>query len=137
MSLLELIPTANAALNTLSLLALSLGLYFIKRGQRALHRYAMLTAFMFSVLFLALYLVRYALSGPTLYTGPLRDLYLFVLWTHTPLAASTPILAILTLRRALRADFLQHKKLARLTFPIWIYVSVTGLLIYVMLHYLK
>jgi uncharacterized membrane protein YozB (DUF420 family) len=137
MNLIELIPTANATLNLLSLLALSAGLYFIKHGRRDLHQRAMLTAFAFSVLFLVLYLIRWSQTGPTPYLGPLRALYLFVLWTHTPLAALTPFLAIATLRRALRKDFARHKRLARVTFPVWIYVSLTGLIIYGMLHYLR
>lgn len=137
MSWIDLIPTANATLNLLSVLALSVGLHFIKLGQRELHKRAMLTAFAFSVLFLVLYLIRWSQTGPTAYLGPWRPLYLVILWTHTPLAAITPLLAIVTLRYGLRADFAQHKKLARVTFPIWIYVSLTGLIIYGMLHYLQ
>lgn len=137
MNAIELIPTANAALNFLSALLVLAGLYFIKRGQRESHRKCMVTAFALSVLFLVLYLIRYATTGPTPYTGPARPLYLFILWTHTPLAALTPIFVIVTLRRALRGDFAQHKKIARMTFPIWLYVSVTGLIIYGMLHYLR
>ncbi len=137
MNVLELIPTANAALNFLSAVLLSLGLYFIKRGQQESHRRCMVTAFGLSVLFLVLYVIRYALTGPTPYTGPARSLYFFILWTHTPLAAITPILVLITLRRALRADFAQHKKIARITFPIWLYVSVTGLIIYGTLHYVR
>ncbi|MCS6936601.1 MAG: DUF420 domain-containing protein [Candidatus Bipolaricaulota bacterium] len=137
MQLIEWIPTANATLNLLSLLALSAGLYFIKHGRRDLHQRAMLTAFALSVLFLVLYLIRWSQTGPTPYLGPFRPLYFAILWTHTPLAALTPVLAILTLRRALRQEFAQHKRLARVTFPIWIYVSLTGLIIYGMLHYLR
>ncbi len=137
MSSIELIPTANAALNFLSAVLISLGLYFIKRGQRERHQGCMVAAFGVSVLFLVLYVIRYALTGPTPYTGPARPLYFFILWTHTPLAAITPILVLITLRRALRADFAQHKRIARITFPIWLYVSVTGLIIYGMLHYVR
>ncbi|MCL6642015.1 MAG: DUF420 domain-containing protein [Candidatus Bipolaricaulota bacterium] len=137
MNAIELIPTANAALNLMSAVCISLGLYFITRGQRESHRRFMVMAFGLSVLFLVLYVIRYALTGPTPYTGPARSLYLFILWTHTPLAAITPILVLITLRRALRGDFAHHKKIARVTFPIWLYVSVTGLIIYGMLHYLQ
>ncbi len=91
-------------------------------------------AFALSVLFLVLYLIRYALTGPTPYTGPARPLYFFILWTHTPLAALMPVLVIITVRRALQGNFAQHKKIARVTFPLWLYVSVTGLIIYAMLH---
>jgi uncharacterized membrane protein YozB (DUF420 family) len=137
MNIIELIPSANAALNLLSAVFISLGLYFIKRGQREDHRRCMVTAFGLSVLFLVLYVIRYALTGPTPYTGPARPLYFFILWTHTPLAAITPILVLITLRRALREDFAHHKQIARVAFPIWLYVSVTGLIIYGMLHYLQ
>ncbi|MFN4219029.1 MAG: DUF420 domain-containing protein [Candidatus Bipolaricaulia bacterium] len=135
MNVITLIPTANAVLNFLSALLILAGLYFIKRGQREQHRKCMVTAFALSALFLVLYLMRYAATGPTPYTGPARPLYLFILWTHTPLAALMPALVIITVRRALRGDFAQHKKIARVTFPIWLYVSVTGLMIYAMLHY--
>lgn len=134
MNLIEWIPTANAALNFLSAVSISLGLYFIKHRQREYHMRCMLTAFGFSILFLVLYVIRYALTGPTPYVGPAKPLYLLILWTHTPLAAITPALAIITLRRAIRGDFARHKKIARVTFPIWMYVSVTGLVIYAMLH---
>ncbi len=135
MNAIALIPTANAVLNFLSALLILLGLYFIKRGRREPHRKCMVTAFALSVLFLVLYGIRYALTGPTPYTGPARSIYLLILGTHTPLAALTPIFVIVTLRRALRGDFAQHKKIARIAFPIWLYVSVTGLIIYAMLHY--
>jgi uncharacterized membrane protein YozB (DUF420 family) len=137
MNWLEFIPTANAALNFLSAVSISLGLFFIKRGQKENHMRCMVAAFGFSVLFLVLYLIRYALTGSTPYTGPFRSFYLLVLWTHMPLAAITPVLVTVTLRRALKGDFVRHKKLARVTFPIWMYVSVTGLMIYGMLHYLR
>ncbi len=133
--MVELIPTANAVLNLSSALLIVLGLYFIKHGQQRYHKRCMVAAFVLSALFLVLYLIRYASSGPTPYLGPAKSLYLLILWTHTPLAALTPVLVIITMRRALRGDFAQHKKIARVTFPIWLYVSVTGLIIYVMLHY--
>ncbi len=132
----EWIPTANALLNFLSFLSLTAGLFFIKRGQRSAHQRCMLVAFGFSILFLILYVTRYAIAGSTPYTGPFRPLYFFILGTHTPLAAITPVLALITLSRALKGDFSRHKKIARLTFPIWIYVSLTGLIVYGMLHYL-
>ncbi len=137
MNFIALIPTANAALNFLSALLILVGLRCIQGGQREHHRRCMLTAFGLSILFLILYIIRYALTGPTPYLGPARPLYLFILWTHTPLAMLTPVLVIITLRRALRGDFAQHKKIARVTFPIWLYVSLTGLAIYGMLHYVR
>ncbi len=135
--LVSWIPTANAALNFLSAVFISVGLYFIKHGQKDRHMRCMLTAFGFSMLFLVLYVIRYALTGPTPYLGPDKPLYLLILWTHTSLAAITPVLVIVTLRRALKSDFVRHKKIARITFPIWLYVSVTGLVIYGMLHSLR
>lgn len=135
--MIELIPTANAVLNLSSAVLILVGFYFIKRDQREHHKQCMVTAFALSVLFLILYLIRYALTGPTPYTGPARPLYFFILWTHTPMAALTPILVIITVRRALRGDFAQHRKIARITFPLWLYVSVTGLIIYAMLHYVR
>lgn len=132
--MIEWIPPANAVLNLSSSIFILAGFYFIKRGQREHHKRCMVTAFVLSVLFLVLYLIRYALTGPTPYTGPARPLYFFILWTHTPLAALMPVLVIITVRRALQGNFAQHKKIARVTFPLWLYVSVTGLIIYAMLH---
>jgi uncharacterized membrane protein YozB (DUF420 family) len=135
MNWIEWVPTANAVLNFASALFLWVGLFFIKQGRKKEHQRCMLTALGLSILFLILYVLRYAMTGPTPYSGPFRPLYFSILWTHTPLAAITPILALLTIRRALRGDFIQHKKIARMTFPIWMYVSITGLMIYGMLHY--
>jgi uncharacterized membrane protein YozB (DUF420 family) len=135
--LVSWIPTANAVLNFLSALLITVGLYCIKHGRREHHRRCMVTAFGLSVLFLVLYVIRYALTGPTAYHGPAKLLYFFILGTHTPLAMVTPVLVIVTMRRAWRGDFARHREIARVTFPIWLYVSVTGLLIYGMLHYLR
>ncbi|MBI1742559.1 DUF420 domain-containing protein [Candidatus Acetothermia bacterium] len=137
MNWIEWIPTANALLNLLSAIFLSAGLFFIKQGRKKDHQRCMVTAFGLSVLFLVLYVIRYAMTGPTPYTGPFRPIYLLILGTHTPLAAVTPVLALITISRALRGDFIRHKKIARITFPIWMYVSITGLIVYGMLHYLR
>ncbi|MCS7198494.1 MAG: DUF420 domain-containing protein [Candidatus Bipolaricaulota bacterium] len=133
--MIEWIPTANALLNLSSTVLIVAGLVLIKRGQPKLHQRCMVMAFGLSALFLVLYLIRYAFTGPTPYTGPARPFYLLVLWTHTPLAALTPVLVIITLWRALRGDFAHHRKIARVTVPIWLYVAVTGLIVYVLLHY--
>ncbi len=130
------LPMINACLNALSALLLLMGYGFIRRGNRNAHRFCMVTAFTVSVVFLVSYLVHHALAGIVYYQGQglARTLYFLILWTHTPLAALVPVLAILTLRQALKGNFDKHKKLARITFPIWIYVSVTGVVVYFMLY---
>ena len=96
----------------------------------------MVSAFAVSIVFLVSYLVHHALAGIVYFQGhgPVRALYLAILWTHTPLAACVPVLAVLTLRQALKGNFTKHKKIARITFPIWLYVSVTGVVVYFMLY---
>ncbi len=96
----------------------------------------MLTAFGVSVLFLISYLIYHSQVGSVHYpkTGLLRLIYLTILATHTVLAATVPVLAIITLRRGLKGRFPQHRKIARWTFPIWLYVSVTGVVVYLMLY---
>lgn len=98
----------------------------------------MLAAFAVSVAFLICYLVYHAQVGSVPYrkTGPLRTLYFSILITHTILAATVPILAIITLSRALKGKFAAHRKIARWTFPIWLYVSITGVIVYLMLYQL-
>ena len=109
---------------------------FIRRGNKNAHRLCMVSAFGVSVVFLVSYLVHHALAGIIYYQGQgwVRSLYLFILTTHTILAVLVPVLAIVTLRRALRGDFQKHKKIARVTYPIWLYVSVTGVVVYFMLY---
>jgi uncharacterized membrane protein YozB (DUF420 family) len=126
----------NAGLNGLSAVLLTVGFLFIRRGKRAAHRFCMVSAFIVSVVFLISYLVHHYLAGIIHFQGQgwTRNFYFFILTTHTFLAALVPILAILTLRRALRGDFGRHKKIARITLPIWFYVSVTGVLVYFMLY---
>ena len=96
----------------------------------------MLAAFTVSILFLISYLVYHSQVGSVRYphTGPLRAVYLTILTTHTILAATVPVLAIMTLRRALKGQFARHRRLARWTLPIWLYVSVTGVVVYLMLY---
>ncbi len=132
------LPTVNATLNGASALLLSAG-YLAIRGRRiALHRALMLSALAVSVLFLISYLYYHAQVGTTRFTGQgwVRPLYFTVLLSHTVLAMAIVPLAIVTLYRALRADFNRHKGIARWTLPIWIYVSVTGIAVYVMLYHL-
>ncbi|HVZ79355.1 MAG TPA: DUF420 domain-containing protein [bacterium] len=130
------LPALNAGLNGTSAFLLLAGYTFIRRGNRSAHRFCMVTAFSVSVVFLASYLIHHALAGIVYYPGHgwSRTLYLWVLGTHTVLAVLVPFLAIATLRRALQGDFARHRKIARITFPIWLYVSVTGVLVYFMLY---
>ncbi len=96
----------------------------------------MLTAFGVSVAFLICYLIYHAQVGSVHYAkeGAIRYVYFSILTTHTILAAAVPVLAIITLRRGLRSDFKRHRRIARWTFPIWMYVSITGVVVYLMLY---
>lgn len=130
------LPGLNACLNGLSAVLLLVGFTFIKRGNRSAHRACMVSAFSVSVVFLASYLTHHALAGIIHYQGQgwVRQFYFIILTSHTILAAAVPALAIMTLQRALRGDFQKHRQFARITFPIWLYVSVTGVLVYFMLY---
>ena len=133
---LNLLPMINAGLNGLSALLLLTGYAFIRQGNRQAHRVCMGTAFGVSIVFLVSYLVHHVLVGIVYYQGQgwVRSFYFFILTTHTLLAVAVPVLAILTLMRALKGNFEKHRKIARVTFPIWLYVSVTGVLVYFMLY---
>lgn len=130
------LPTVNACLNALSAVLLVAGYLAIRRRRVALHRGFMVAALCASTLFLACYLYYHAHVGSVRFqgVGPVRTVYFTVLLTHTVLAATVPPLAIVTLRRALRRDFRRHRALARWTLPIWLYVSVTGVVVYWMLY---
>ncbi len=132
-----MLPAINATLNGIASMCLLLGLFFIKRKERSRHRAAMLTAVTCSILFLTSYLIyHFGHAGITRFTteGWPRTLYFTILWTHTPLAALVAPMIVITLKRALKSNFSAHSKLARWTFPIWMYVSITGVLIYFMLY---
>lgn len=130
------LPALNATLNGTSAVLLTTGYVLIRSGRKDAHRAVMLTAFGVSIAFLISYLVYHSQVGSVHYPheGVLRTVYLTILATHTVLAATVPVLAILTLRRALKGEFLRHRKLARWTLPIWLYVSVTGVVVYLMLY---
>ncbi len=132
----ETLPSINACLNSLSAVLLLAGFGFIRQGNRQAHRVCMVSAFGVSVVFLVSYLVHHALAGIIYYQGQgwVRHFYFLILTTHTILAVLVPVLAVLTLRRALRGEFEKHKKIARITYPIWLYVSLTGVLVYFMLY---
>lgn len=130
------LPALNAALNATSSLLLLLGYALIRAGRRAAHRAAMLSAAFTSTLFLVSYLTYHAAVGSVRFRGQggMRTLYLAILGSHSLLAAATVPLTLVTLLHALRGRFDAHKRMARVTLPIWAYVSVTGVVIYWMLY---
>jgi putative membrane protein len=130
------LPSLNAVLNSLSAVLLVCGYFMIRNGKVSAHRAFMISAFVTSILFLISYLVYHfhVISKPFPGVGPVRVLYFVILISHTILAALVPVLAILTLYRALTRDFEKHRKIARWTLPIWLYVSVTGVIVYWMLY---
>ena len=136
--MISLLPTINATLNALSAVLLVWGYVLIRRKQIERHRRVMKTAFATSCLFLVCYLIYHSQVGsvPFHHEGTtLRTVYLAILLTHTILAAAVPVLAIVTLRRGLAARYDKHRQIARWTLPIWLYVSVTGVVVYVMLYH--
>jgi uncharacterized membrane protein YozB (DUF420 family) len=136
---LQDLPGVNAALNATTALLLTTGYVLIRRGRRRAHRAVMLSAFAVSVLFLASYLWYHAHAGVTRFPGRgwIRPVYFAILISHTVLAAAIVPLVLVTLARGLRADFPRHARLARWTLPVWLYVSVTGVVVYVMLYRLS
>ena len=133
------LPTLNAVLNALSTVLLSVGYLLIRRQKIAAHRAVMIAALVSSALFLTSYLVYHAQVGSVRFPGQggVRTLYLSILLTHTVLAAAVPVLALITLSRALRRRFPAHRRIARWTLPIWLYVSVTGIVVYWMLYRMR
>ncbi len=135
-------PAINATLNGLSIVFLTLGFIYIKKGNQTAHRNCMLATFVCSTLFLIGYLsyhayrVRVLGLGPTIFKDPawFRPIYLTILITHTILAAAIVPLGLITLGLALRKRFEAHQKIARITWPIWMYVSITGVVIYFLLY---
>ncbi len=138
MTLAHLLPSVNAALNATSAALLLSGWTAIRAGRRTLHRNLMVAALAASTLFLAGYITRIALTGTHRFPGggALRATYLAVLGSHTLLAAATAPLVIRTIFLSLSARFSEHRRIARWTLPIWMYVSVTGVVVYVMLYHL-
>ena len=130
------LPAVNASLNALSGLLLLCGYVLIRARRIAAHRAVMSTAFATSSIFLVCYLVYHAQVGsvPFPRQGFVRPLYFAILITHVLLAATVPPLAIVTLTRGLKGRYPQHRRIARWTFPVWLYVSVTGILVYVLLY---
>ena len=134
----EVFPALDATLNGTSAVLLLVGRNFIKRGRMAAHRAMMIAALVSSSLFLISYLYYHAHVGSVHFQGQgwSRPVYFSILISHTILAAAIVPLIIITVSRALRERFDRHRVIARWTFPIWLYVSVTGVLIYFMLYHL-
>jgi uncharacterized membrane protein YozB (DUF420 family) len=130
------LPALNATLNGVATLCLAAGYVFIRQQRIAAHRAFMLAAVAASALFLTSYLVYHANAGskPFPGTGPVRAVYFFILVTHIVLAAAIVPMVLMTLSRALKQRFDRHAVIARRTFPLWLYVSLTGVVIYLMLY---
>jgi putative membrane protein len=133
---LNYLPTVNAALNAVAGTLLVVGYVLIRQGRIQQHRRVMLAAFTTSALFLVSYVIYHANAGsrPFLGQGPIRVVYFAILISHVILAAAILPLALITLNYGLRARFDRHVPIARWTLPIWLYVSVTGVIVYVMLY---
>lgn len=144
MQLLEIFPHLNATLNALSGVFLIIGFYFIKKGEIQKHRAMMVSAVVTSSLFLICYLIHHTIRtysfglGPTKFTGEgiIRPIYFTILGTHTVLAAILAPAVIYIFIKALKEQFVIHKKIARFVFPVWLYVSVTGVIVYLLLYQL-
>jgi len=130
------LPALNATLNGLAAILLAVGWTLIRRGRVEQHRKVMLAAFTTSVLFLMSYLTYHAQVGSVRYTkhGPIRAVYFTVLVSHTILAAAIVPLVLVTLSRGLKRQDVRHRAIARWTLPLWMYVSVTGVVVYLMLY---
>jgi uncharacterized membrane protein YozB (DUF420 family) len=130
------LPALNASLNAIAATLLVVGRSLIRRGRVQAHRRTMITAFAVSCLFLVSYVVYHAQTGSRPFPGhgPVRIVYFAILISHVVLAAAIVPLTLVTLARGLRRDDMRHRAIARWTWPIWLYVSVTGVVIYVMLY---
>jgi uncharacterized membrane protein YozB (DUF420 family) len=130
------LPLINATLNGIATVLLITGYIFIRQYKVRAHNQVMLAAFVVSCVFLVCYLIHHYNAGLVTFDkrGWVRDVYLWILGTHTVLAAITPVLAVITLRRGLLRRFESHKAIAKWTVPVWLYVSVTGVVVYVLLY---
>jgi putative membrane protein len=136
------LPVVNAILNGLTAILLTAGYYFIRQRNKIAHRNCMVSAFIASVLFLICYITYHSYVAAVLHKGPIvfkdppwfRTIYLTILLTHTALAAVIVPMVLITLNRAVQQRFELHKKIARWTWPLWMYVSVTGVEIYFLLY---
>ncbi len=130
------LPALNATLNGMATVLLLAGWWLIKSGRRQAHRAAMVAALAISAAFLTSYVIYHANAGSKAYTGtgPIRLVYFAILITHIILAAAIVPMVLMTVARAFKGQFDRHRNLARWTLPLWLYVSVTGVVIYVMLY---
>jgi putative membrane protein len=130
------LPKVNATLNGLSAILLAFGYFFIRRKNIAAHKVCMISAFTTSVIFLICYLTYHYFVGVTRFRDPawFKPIYLTLLFTHTVLAVVIVPLILVTLNRALKARFELHRRIARWTWPLWMYVSVTGVVVYYILY---
>lgn len=133
-----MIPSINAALNATCVLLLLLGYIMIRKKKITAHKYFMGLAFVVSILFLISYLIYHYQVGSVSFTGRgwIRSIYFTILISHTILAVVIPPMACLTIYRAIRGRFKSHAKIARWTLPLWLYVSLTGVVVYLMLYQL-
>lgn len=133
---LSTLPHLNAILNATSAALLTTGYLFIRRGRIDAHRNSMIAALTTSTLFLISYLTYHSFRGSTRFTGQglVRPLYFTILMTHTILAAVIVPFVVVTVYRATRGDYVRHLRIARWTLPMWLYVSVTGVIVYLMLY---
>jgi uncharacterized membrane protein YozB (DUF420 family) len=129
------LPTVNASLNSLTTCLLVLAFFFVKSGRIEAHKKTMLTAFGTSALFLVTYVIYHSFkAGPKVYVGEYGGLYYTLLISHVILAAIILPMALVTLYRGWQMQVDRHRKLARITFPLWLYVSISGVAIYLMLY---
>ena len=130
------LPAVNATLNATAAVLLVRGYILIRSKRVQQHRLTMISAFAVSILFLICYLIYHAQVGSVPYqkTGVLRTIYLSILLSHVVLAATVPFLASITLYRGWKGNYAKHRRIARWTSPIWLYVSVTGVIVYLMLY---
>jgi uncharacterized membrane protein YozB (DUF420 family) len=135
--MIRFLPTLNAMLNATSGILLTLGYVFIRRRNVQAHRACMIAALTSSSLFLISYLYYHYHAGATRFAGAgaVRVIYFIILTTHTILAAVIVPFVIVTVTRALRGQFVRHRRVARWTLPMWLYVSVTGVIVYLMLYH--
>jgi putative membrane protein len=133
-----LLATVNASLNAIAAIFLGAGYFFIRRRQIGPHRVCMLIAFAVSVVFLICYVTYHIQVGDVRFQGHgvVRPVYFTILITHIILAGATVPLAVFTLSRALRARFDKHRRIARWAWPVWMYVSVTGVIVYLMVYHI-
>ena len=130
------LPALNATLNATSAVLLTIGWVLIRRKRVELHRKVMIAAFCTSVVFLISYLIYHAQVGSVRFTkqGPIRIVYFTILLTHTILAAAIVPMVLMSLSRGLKRQVARHRAIARWTMPLWLYVSITGVIVYLMLY---